>query len=67
MFKLSLDRSIVGTGEEKDSGPGLLQKSKNYYSGHDEAQGALWKKFRDEIIDVFLNVPFVDFDEITSK
>lgn len=67
LVSFSMNRSIVGTGQEKDRGPGLLQKSKKYYSGHEESLDVLWTKFRDEIGDVFLNVPFVDFDEVTSN
>ncbi|MBD3419202.1 MAG: hypothetical protein GF398_03690 [Chitinivibrionales bacterium] len=67
LISFALDRSIVGTGNEKDTGPGLLQSKKRYYAGHDETLDSLWKYFRENIRIAFLNVPFVGWEEIAAN
>ncbi len=62
-----LNKSIMETGAEKDTGPGLFQKKETYYQHHQEAVDAMWAQLTDSLGAAFGSAEFLPFGEVFAN
>jgi len=62
----SMNKSIVQKDKAPDQGPGLLQKSENYYQHHQEAVEALWSELKAQYRDLCLGAEVVDIEKVAA-
>ena len=64
VLAFGLDKSIVKENAERDGGPGLLQKSTDYYAANQAATDSLYAHFLASVPVLFEGMQFVPVDSI---
>jgi len=64
VLAFGLDKSIVKENDERDQGPGLLQKSTDYYAANQKAADSLYAHFLAAVPTLFEGIQLVPVDTI---